>query len=91
MCRSGFLLLIFIVVICIAYGVRINFTNCLHPDWTCLNNVPSDITYTCAVRNGVSIQLKAVTDKIYCFLTFSELKCVVLYIFSYCSRNLLYT
>ncbi|CAK1550481.1 unnamed protein product [Leptosia nina] len=33
-------------------SVRINFTSCHHAEWSCLNNVPSDITYTCSALRG---------------------------------------
>ncbi|XP_050353832.1 uncharacterized protein LOC126775786 [Nymphalis io] len=48
MSRSIFLF-IFIAIIRYTCGVRINFTNCHHPEWSCVNNVPNEIIYTCAV------------------------------------------
>lgn len=41
-------------------GVRINFTNCQNPEWTCINNTPQDIVYTCSIirSNDFIIHLK---------------------------------
>ncbi|XP_049877981.1 uncharacterized protein LOC126375161 [Pectinophora gossypiella] len=41
-------------------AVRINFTSCQQPEWHCLNNVPSEIVYSCALvkSNDFIIHLK---------------------------------
>ncbi|KAM3960554.1 uncharacterized protein ACR2FA_005465 [Aphomia sociella] len=42
-----------------AVGVRINFTTCQNPEWSCTNNLPNEIVYTCTVRqNDFTIHLK---------------------------------
>ncbi|XP_047536648.1 uncharacterized protein LOC125070745 [Vanessa atalanta] len=54
------LLFVFFALIRYTCGVRINFTNCHHPEWSCVNNVPNEITYTCAVtkNDDFTIHLK---------------------------------
>ncbi|XP_028176531.1 uncharacterized protein LOC114364540 [Ostrinia furnacalis] len=43
-----------------AVGVRINFTSCQSPEWSCNNNLPNEIVYTCAnvLSNDFIIHLK---------------------------------
>ncbi|CAH2094687.1 unnamed protein product [Euphydryas editha] len=53
-------LLVLLLIIRYACGVRINFTNCHHPEWSCVNNVPNDVVYTCTTSrsNDFIIHLK---------------------------------
>ncbi|XP_032521415.2 uncharacterized protein LOC116773129 [Danaus plexippus] len=43
------------VLVSLTSGLRINFTNCQHPEWTCHNNAPSNITYVCPARSNDNI------------------------------------
>ncbi|XP_045777066.1 uncharacterized protein LOC123875339 [Maniola jurtina] len=52
MCKRGVAFAL-TVLIPFTIGVRINFTNCHYPEWSCTNNVPNEIVYTCsAVRSS---------------------------------------
>lgn len=50
---------LFLLVLCrSAVGIRINFTTCQNPEWSCVNNAPNEIVYTCSlVRSNVSIAM----------------------------------
>ncbi|XP_053614131.1 uncharacterized protein LOC128677377 [Plodia interpunctella] len=41
-------------------SIRINFTNCQTPEWTCINSVPNEIIYNChrATTNDFIIHIK---------------------------------
>ncbi|CAB3245661.1 unnamed protein product [Arctia plantaginis] len=46
-------ILLFTVLVQSALSVRINFTSCQSPQWSCVNNLPNEIVYNCAgLRNN---------------------------------------
>ncbi|XP_026742967.1 uncharacterized protein LOC113504740 [Trichoplusia ni] len=45
-------LVLFAVIVQSALSVRINFTSCQDPEWTCVNNLPNELVYSCAGVTG---------------------------------------
>ncbi|XP_045502529.1 uncharacterized protein LOC123699588 [Colias croceus] len=54
------LFIVFVVLLNVVFGVRINFTSCHNTEWSCVNSVPNEIVYTCSAvkSNDFIIHLK---------------------------------